>query len=600
MKWGYLIPRVLVVLLLWGFCQYGFDPTLRLAGEYGLSTVSFRQAKVGSVTTQFWPPRMEVAALEVCEDDRVDQAELAAGSIRVAFDEDAVRQRRWVAKEVVVEGLEWNVPAEFEEIEEVEEDESSSEWLNSIQEKGLEVFNRQLASLRERVEERLDPNRLETVQLAKTKREEYEATIESLKSQIEALKVQAERYKQIAENSEVRRAILLDPARFEALARDAATLRGRVEQLREEMLTVKAQVPVDYQELNLARQRDLSTIQNEWQQIKSQPDEFAELILGGPVTDALRQVAVWWPRWKKFQESGDWKEKYETERRGRDIVFLPEQAGPIAGIRHLLVSGNARSSSGVTPFKLEMGDLAYPIQEDAPAKFQWISDGGVTLQAAGLMRVHRDHPEMMVQFRLKQKTAVESVSNLKDKATVAFESGPTLLEGTLSLGKTVTGDCRFAFADAAATIRTGNDRYDAFLAALDVNAANLTPEFSFTVGEGQRDYKLRCEGLSSLNDAWKSQLTNLAREKATTLRLQAEDYLNQQLASLDINGLQVNELLGELPDIKLNNVADLRVMPQQIQQTAAEQVEKQVDRGKEKLQEKTAEEVNRFFNRFTR
>lgn len=600
MKWGYLIPRLVVVLLMWGFCQFGFDPTLRLAGQYGLAAASRRQTRVGTVTTQFWPPRMEVAHVEVCEDDRLDQAELTAESIRVEMDEDAFRQRRWIAKEMAIEGVEWNVPAEFEAVAEPEGDAETSEWLKSIQERGVDAFNTQLASLRERVEERLNPDRLETVQLAKMKRVEYETTVASLKQQIDELTQQAERYREIAENADVRRAILLDPARLEAITRDAASLRSRVDQLRDDVLLVKAQVPIDYRELNAAKERDLESLKSEWSDLKANPQEFTELLLGGPMTEALQQVAVWWPRWQRFQDSGDWKDRHDGERRGRTIVFLPEHAGPKTGIRHLLVSGTARSAEGDTPFRLEMGDLAYPIQPDAPASFQWLSDGGATIQAAGLVRLHNDHPELMVQYRMTQKQSVDSLRDVGGDAKVAFQSGPTVVQGTVTLGKLVHGDCQFLFPNASATVRTGDERYDSFLTALDVDAAQLSPEMSFTIGGDQRDYSVKCEGMSSLKDAWSQQMVTLAQQKAVVLRGQAETYLNQQIASLDINGLQINELLGDLPDVKLNNVADLKLLPQKIQQTAARRVEQEIEDRRVEVEEKAAKEVNRFFNRLIR
>ena len=600
MKWGYLIPRLLVVLLMWGFVQFGFDPSLRLAGEFGVSAASARQTRLGRVETQFWPPRLEVAKLEVAEDDRLDQAELTAKSIRVEMDEDAFRDRRWIAREMVIEGVEWDVPAEFDEVAETAEDAETSEWLNSIERKGREVLDVQLASLKERVEERLNPDRLETVRLAKVKRERYELTIESLKIQIEELKNQAEQYKEIAENSQVRRAILLDPVRLEAMTRDATTLRQRIDRLRDDLASVKNQLPVDYEELNAARQRDLDSLKTEWSDLKEQPSELAELLLGGPVTDALKQVAVWWPKWKQFHDSGNWDERHDAERRGRTIVFLPKQAGPDAGIRRLLVAGTARSKSGETPFRIEMGDLYYPIAEDNPASFQWVSDGNVALQAAGLVRVHNREPQLMVQFRLRQKENVAKTTEVGSDATVAFKSGPTILQGSLSLGDVVHGDCQFSFADASALVRTGDERYDMFLSALDVDATALTPHMSFTVGEGVSEYDLKCAGLSNLKDTWKNQVANLASEKSAVLKKQAETYLNDQLSGLNLQNEELNELLSGLPEINFNNVADLKVLPQTIRQTAGSKVESKVREARAEVREKVNEKANSFFNKLLR
>lgn len=577
MKWGYLIPRLLVVLVLWAIVQFGFDPSLRIAGQMSLAGSTGRSVKLDGVKTQFWPPRFEAAHLEVAEAESLDQAEWTAETIRVEIDEKALRQRRWIAEEVAVEGVAWNVPSEFEADAPADENDSDSGWTDGLKERSRRALEDQLDAIQERVAGQLDAERFETVRLAKTKRGEYDQSIGDLRQRVERLRVQAEQYRQLVESPEARRSLLLNPKRVEQLAKQAKTVEADIRSVRDEVRLLKDRVPVDYRELDAAKDRDLATAKADWNEFTSGPDQMVDLLLGGPVADALDHLVVWWPRWQKFRASGDWKRRHEAERRGRTIHFLPEQAGPIAGVRLLTMSGVANRGEQRVPFQCEMGDLTYPPIPDKPASFRWASDGEVELQAAGLVRLHNNEPEMTLQFRMHEKSVIQSRQALGSSAMVAFASEPTIVEGTLTLGKSVQGNCRFEFPSAKAAVRTGQAQYDTLLSALDVDAASLSPTLKFEVGSGHRNFDLKCDGLDGVTDRWSNQLTSLGRQQAAALQARAEAYLGSEIQSVVKNSAEIDQLLSAIPTLNANqfargNLLPKDFVPESIQRTAGERV----------------------------
>lgn len=591
MRWSYLIPRLLVVLSLWGYMAFGFDPTVRLAGVFGLQSTTGRAVEIDRLQSSFWPPRFEVADVQIAAAERDDQAECVAERLRVELDEDALRHRKFVAELVTVEGVEWDVPAEFEADEAAEEEEASSAWAEALRERGRDALEHQLQALRERIEGQVDADRFETVQLAKVKRTEYEATAASLRTRAGELRRRADDYRAIATDPAVRRQLLLDVQRMEALVRDAKRIEDDVRALRDEIKTVKSRLPIDYRELNEAKDRDLAAAKADWDEFRSTPDEMTELLLGGPVASLIEQFETWWPRWQRFHDSGDWKRRHEAERRGRAIAFLPEHAGPDYGVRKLLVSGRTNLTAESVPFQLEMHDLTYPVLEDKPASFQWASRGVngqvPDVQAAGFVRLHHGEPQVTLQFRVREQQPLVSINQLRGDGGVAFSSAPPTIEGSLTIGAGVHGECQLHFPDAKAEVRSGSAKYDAWLAALDVKMP-LSPRLTFDVaradnGRMKPDYDLECESLGQIGDAWQDRLTQLGQQVAADLAARAEQKLVAQLDDVRARNSELDGLLSQLQNFDLKNVVRLPpaaegLLPPKIRQTAGEKAAGLFDR----------------------
>src|SRR5262245_36220869 len=55
MRWGYIVPRVILVAAIWAFFTYGFDPTLRLGAVFSAQKGVGAKVEIGAIKTRFNP-----------------------------------------------------------------------------------------------------------------------------------------------------------------------------------------------------------------------------------------------------------------------------------------------------------------------------------------------------------------------------------------------------------------------------------------------------------------------------------------------------------------------------------------------------------------
>ena len=60
MRWSYIIPRLIIVGLLWGFLVYGVDPLLRYSTVQSLQTVTGAKVDVAELQTTYFPPSFSI------------------------------------------------------------------------------------------------------------------------------------------------------------------------------------------------------------------------------------------------------------------------------------------------------------------------------------------------------------------------------------------------------------------------------------------------------------------------------------------------------------------------------------------------------------
>src|SRR3712207_5404485 len=65
MRWKYLLPRLVVMALLWAFFVYGFDPLLRRAIISTGQRVVGAKVDIGAVETTFFPPSLRLHEVAV-------------------------------------------------------------------------------------------------------------------------------------------------------------------------------------------------------------------------------------------------------------------------------------------------------------------------------------------------------------------------------------------------------------------------------------------------------------------------------------------------------------------------------------------------------
>ena len=281
MRWTYLIPRLILVALIWGFVAYGLDPLLRLGSVRTLQAMTGARADIGKVQTTFFPPSITVSDGALARAGGKGKNILQFDRMELRLEADSLSHRRFVVESGRIDGLKFDtsraddglldeVPAEPD----AESDEPS--WMT---EQLTELGNDWLAGLTEQAKAQLDPNVLETY---RTGRELYgkwdvrfEALVERAKSfepRADALKDQFE-HAQDGDTLEQIEQYLQVAQRAEALVLDA-------QRFRDELKDIVPEVRADFQDLNAARERDQDSIRNKLALLKPDARRITQALLG--------------------------------------------------------------------------------------------------------------------------------------------------------------------------------------------------------------------------------------------------------------------------------------------------------------------------------
>ena len=67
MRWTYLLPRAILIGLVWAFFHYGFDPVMRRGMIYTGQRVAHAKVEVAGLDTTFFAPTIKAANVHVAD-----------------------------------------------------------------------------------------------------------------------------------------------------------------------------------------------------------------------------------------------------------------------------------------------------------------------------------------------------------------------------------------------------------------------------------------------------------------------------------------------------------------------------------------------------
>lgn len=378
MRWTYLITRLLIVALVWGFVAFGMDPLLRYTAVQALQSAIGAKADVAVVTTKFFPPTVTIRNVALASARRPGKNLVEFDELHVRLEPSSLSRRRFVVEEGHLTGLRFDTRrADDGQLE--ASPEPISEEPSWMSERLTELGTEWLTDLTQQVKAQLDPNVLETYRTGTEMYEKWDARFvdmvsrgKDLEPRVRQLKIQFEQAKKGDPLQQIEQYILV--------AERAEQIVIEVQGFREELKSIVPEVRSDFQTLNEARIRDQEKVQHTLALLKPDARRITQALLGKTMYRQIQQILTWVEAVRDYQK--DLKEQVRPPRSvGRDFEFLVRNPAPDFLLKSLSLSGEISINEELIPFLATISDVTEdPRLLGRPCQMHLTADGSRPLK----------------------------------------------------------------------------------------------------------------------------------------------------------------------------------------------------------------------------
>jgi uncharacterized protein (TIGR03545 family) len=355
MRWTYVIPRLIIVGLIWAFMAFGFDPLLRYSAVQSLQAVTGAKVDIGAVRTGFFPPRFSIDAAALASHRKPGLNMLQFDSMNFNLAGAPLLRKSYVVEEASVTGVRFatsrNDNGQLEVIRQSDEPEAPS-WLT---EKLKNAGDEWLENFTEQAKGQLDPNLLESYRLGNQLYVKWDQRFTQMNGLLDQKKQQA---KSIQEQMDrARKADTVQQIQlYLQLAQQADLLMRETRLMRNQVQGIVPEVRQDFARLDQARKNDQQQVVHRIQLLKPDTRRISESLMGDQMYLQLHQVLSWLQTARSYQE--DLRKPAPPERqRGRDFEFVILEPTPKMLCRKMLISGELMVGSVPTPFEAVLTDV---------------------------------------------------------------------------------------------------------------------------------------------------------------------------------------------------------------------------------------------------
>lgn len=549
MRWTYLLSRILIVTLVWGFIAFGMDPLLRYSSVQTLQSVTGAKADVGEVITTFFPPSVTVKGLGLASARRPGRNLVEFDEMHVRLEPASLSQRRFVIEEGRLDGLRFDThrsdDGQLEEVSMPVSEEPS--WMT---EKLTELGTEWLTNLTEQVKSQLDPNTLETYRTGTEMYEKWDVRFVEMASRAKAMKPRVDRlldqFKRAKEGD-----TLEQIEQYLQVSQKAEQIILEVQDFRDELKDIVPEVRDDFHTLNAARERDQDKVKHTISLLKPDPRRISQALLGKTMYSQIQQALSWVETIRTYQE--ELKEQVRPPRSaGRDFEFLARNPAPDFLLKKLSLTGLISVNAEPVPFEALLTNvtedpkllgqpcvMTLAAEGSRPLQLRVTYDATSDVPMAEMLADYRDHnPHSLMAGKPEKACVTATLSDLT--WTTRLKLVRNQIEGHVHLQSEV-GHLSFEGADniRPEIVEAANDSFAA------VRILNATVQLGGTLRDPVID--LQSDVGEQISAGVQQAFVHELNTAKLRLISEVNDYANEQIEKLK------GRFAGEYEELKNDN-----------------------------------------------
>lgn len=409
MRWTYIIPRLIIVGLLWGFLAYAVDPLLLYSTVQLFQSVTGAKVDVSDLHTTYFPPSLTIHSMALASAGRSGRNMVEFDELHVRLESHSLSRRRFVIEDGHIDGLRFDTRRGDDGQLEFNDDPGETEpsW---VSEKLTELGDEWLSGLEEQIKSQLDPNSLETYRVGTAVYKKWDVRFEELVAQAKKLEPRARALRQDFDDAK-KGDTFQQIERYLTVAQDAEFLVRDAQIFRNELTGIVPEVRADFQLLNDARMRDQAKVKHTLALLKPDSRRISQALLGQTMYLRLQEILTWVETVRDYQTG--LREQIQPPRgSGRDFDFRAAHPAPDFLLKNLRMTGTVSVSRESVPFRAMLSDVTEdPSLLGRPCVLSLIAAGSRPLQ-------------LKVTYDATQETPVtEILADFEDTNSIPLRAG---------------------------------------------------------------------------------------------------------------------------------------------------------------------------------
>ena len=340
MRWSYLIPRLIIIALVWAFFAFAFDPLVRKGAVATGQSMAGAKVDIDSAETTFFPPTLALNNVQVANRNDPWKNLFEFESFQLKLAGKPLLRKSIIVEEASINGLRWNTPRETSGELSAEELERSHRIARFVRDKAHEIAGDWYDDFIKRMKMQLDPKLLASVKLAKSLRNEWTQRFNRYEKQLASFETQVKQIEKTAKSAKGNTFQKIQA--YQTAIGQVNRLLIDLDRTRRELEALPKVASTDFARIETARKQDEITIRNRVRTFTHPNAESITAMLLGPTIQQKLDTAAEWAQWARQGLNKLSKKKGPRRLRGTTVRFRHTGKRPRFLIRKLHVSGNGK------------------------------------------------------------------------------------------------------------------------------------------------------------------------------------------------------------------------------------------------------------------
>jgi uncharacterized protein (TIGR03545 family) len=492
MRWSFVAPRLALIVLVWAFFFFAFDPILKWGLIKGIQKGAGARAEIASVKTTVLPPSLAVKGLTVGDAGEEFTNLCEFSSLEFRLEGRPLLEKKFVIDRAALTGLKFGTPRKtsarlpraLPEPPSAFSQQLQAESKNFALDRAGDVKADAVSSYK------VDPDQLESVKLARELERKYEEDYKKLFEQADFGRYQArmDAIKADYEKAKGESNIAKQAKDYAAAGKELKKLSEDFKKDKADLERALADARTAIKAVEEARRKDTADVMGRMKLPSLDKQSLARMLAGPAIADKTDKALKWVSMARKYMpQSATAKTLAREAARGRVVEFPKERSWPSFLIREMELAGElnldeplayAGRIEGITT---QPGVYGKPLVADIKG-----AKGPRRLQASALVDATGDK----LAARALVSYSGMSINNLKlgSESSVAVAiRGTGSFDGKVSVqGGELSGRAAFnisgaSFSPKADSIKTPQVKSALLGAFASLNSASIWSDLSGTV-----------------------------------------------------------------------------------------------------------------------